>query len=126
MNTTSSPDAVTIAQRYVALWNETDAARRRQLLEDNWAADARYADPLMRAEGHEQISGLVGAVHQRYPGFRFQLAGQADAHGEHARFSWTLGPSGAEDLIQGTDFVELANGKLKAVTGFLDKVPVWA
>ena len=49
-----------------------------------------------------------------------------DAHGEHLRFSWTLGPAGAEDLMQGTDFVEFADGKLARVTGFLDKVPVGA
>ncbi len=80
----------------------------------------------MQASGLEQISALVDAVHQRYPGFRFGLAGNADAHGEYLRFSWTLGPGGAEDLIQGTDFVELSGGKLKSVTGFLDKVPAGA
>ncbi len=42
------------------------------------------------------------------------------------RFTWLLGPRGAEDLIQGTDFVQLSSGKLKAVTGFLDQVPVGA
>lgn len=126
MNTATAIDAGTIAQRYIAVWNETDAARRAQLLEEGWAGDARYVDPLMQASGHDQISALVGAVQQRYPGFRFGLAGRADAHGEHVRFSWTLGPSGAEDLIQGTDFVQLAAGKLQSVTGFLDKVPVGA
>ena len=123
---TASPDATSIAHRYIALWNETDAGRRERLLEADWSADARYVDPLMQASGREQISALVGAVHQRYPGFRFNLLGNADAHGENVRFTWTLGPSGAEDLIQGTDFVRLDGGKLAAVTGFLDKVPVGA
>ena len=123
---TASPDATSIAQRYIALWNETDASRRERLLEADWSADAHYVDPLMQASGREQISALVGAVHQRYPGFRFNLLGNADAHGENVRFTWTLGPSGAEDLIQGTDFVRLESGKLRTVTGFLDKVPVGA
>lgn len=123
---TAPVDATSVAQRYIALWNETDAARRERLLEADWAADAHYVDPLMQASGREQISALVGAVHQRYPGFRFNLLGHADAHGENLRFSWTLGPSGAQDLIQGTDFVRLDGGKLAAVTGFLDKVPVGA
>ena len=65
-------------------------------------------------------------MHQRYPGFRFSLFGKAEAHGDNLRFSWTLGPSGAEDLIQGTDFARLDAGKLQSVTGFLDKVPVGA
>jgi len=123
---TASIDASGVAHRYLALWNETDAARRERLLEAEWAPDAHYVDPLMQASGREQISALVGAVHQRYPGFRFNLLGNADAHGENVRFTWTLGPSGAEDLIQGTDFVRLDGGKLRTVTGFLDKVPVGA
>ena len=36
------------------------------------------------------------------------------------------GPSGAEDLIEGTDFAQLEAGRLQSVTGFLDKVPVGA
>ena len=57
---------------------------------------------------------------------RFALKGRVDGHGDHLRFSWTLGPSGAEDLIEGTDFAQLEAGKLHAVTGFLDKVPAAA
>jgi hypothetical protein len=123
---TAAIDAARVAEQYIALWNETDAARRLALLETHWTSDARYVDPLMQGGGRTQISALVGGVHQRYPGFRFKLKGQADAHGEHLRFSWTLGPSGAEDLIEGTDFVRLEAGKVREVTGFLDKVPVGA
>lgn len=120
---TAALDAVGIAHRYVALWNETDTSRRRQMLAADWTADARYVDPMARAIGAEQIDALVNAVHQRYPGFVFRLKGDADAHGDHLRFSWTLGPSGAEDLIEGTDFAEVEGGRLHRVTGFLDKVP---
>jgi len=123
---TAAHDAATIAQRYIAVWNETDDARRAALIEAGWTADAHYVDPIAQASGREQISALVGAVHQRYPGFRFNLFGKAEAHGDNLRFSWTLGPSGAEDLIQGTDFARLDAGKLQSVTGFLDKVPVGA
>jgi hypothetical protein len=124
---TATLDAVGIAHRYISLWNEPDAAHRRQLLADDWTADARYVDPMARATGAEQIDALVSAVQQRFPGFRFQLKGQAEMHGvlhsEHLRFSGTLGPRGAEDLIEGTDFAEVEGGKLRSVTGFLDKVP---
>ena len=119
-------DATRVAEHYISVWNEADADRRRELLEAHWTADARYIDPLMQGAGRAQISELVGGVHQRYPGFRFKLKGQPDAHGDHVRFSWTLGPSGAEDLIEGTDFARLEAGKLQSVTGFLDKVPVGA
>ncbi|VTU34124.1 nuclear transport factor 2 family protein [Variovorax sp. PBL-E5] len=123
---TAAPDATRVADQYIALWNETDAGRRLQLLEAHWTDDARYVDPMAEASGRVQISTLVGGVQQRFPGFRFRLKGQPDAHGEHLRFSWTLGPSGAEDLIEGTDFAELDAGRLRSVTGFLDRVPVGA
>ncbi|MBU1358000.1 MAG: nuclear transport factor 2 family protein [Gammaproteobacteria bacterium] len=123
---TAPIDAARIAEHYIALWNEADASRRRELLESHWLPDASYVDPMMQACGHQQIDGLVQAVHQRFPGFRFRLKGQPDAHGEHLRFSWMLGPDASHDLVEGTDFVELRAGKLRSVTGFLDKVPVGA
>ena len=119
-------DAASVAHHYIALWNETDAERRQALLDKEWTEDARYVDPMMQASGRTEISALVAGVHQRFPGFRFKLKGRADAHGEHLRFSWTLGPSEAEDLIEGTDFVRLESGRLCSVTGFLDKVPAGA
>lgn len=125
MNTTAI-DAKAIAHAYIATWNETDAGRRRALLREGWSADARYVDPLAQVSGHEQIDALIGAVHSRYPGFRFALFGQPDAHGEQLRFSWTLGPAETPDLIQGTDFAEVEGGRLKRVTGFLDRVPAGA
>jgi hypothetical protein len=123
---TATPDADHVAEHYIAVWNETDESRRLKLLETHWADDAHYVDPIMQGSGRTQISALVGGVHQRYPGFRFALKGRPDGHGEQLRFSWTLGPSGSEDLIEGTDFVQLEAGKLRSVTGFLDKVPTGA
>src|SRR5580698_1673176 len=85
-------DAAKIADAYIALWNETDPQRRRALIGEAWAEDARYVDPIMSGEGRDQIDGLIAAVHERFPGFRFALIGQPDGHGDHVRFSWGLGP----------------------------------
>ncbi|WP_183607022.1 nuclear transport factor 2 family protein [Rhizobium leguminosarum] len=116
-------DAKTNAERYLAIWNETDAARRRALIAESWSEAATYIDPLMRGEGHEQINSLVEAVQSRFPGFRFELIGAADGYGEVMRFSWGLGPENGEALIKGTDFAELEGGKLKSVRGFIDQLP---
>ncbi|EJL29216.1 hypothetical protein PMI01_03377 [Caulobacter sp. AP07] len=117
----------TVADRYIALWNETDADRRRGLLARDWSADATYVDPLMQAQGHDGVDGLVAGAQSRFPGFRFALDGPADGHGPHIRFSWTLGPAGVEGdaaSVRGTDFVEIdPEGRLSRVTGFLDRVP---
>jgi hypothetical protein len=121
MTPETTPD--TIAQRYIAAWNETDVGRRRALIAETWAEDATYVDPLMAGRGHAEVDALMGAVQQRFPGFRFALIGQPDGFGDKVRFSWGLGPGGAEPPIKGTDFVQVEDGRLKSVTGFLDQVP---
>lgn len=81
-----------IAENYIALWNETDAGRRKALLAQGWTEGATYIDPLMKGQGHAEIDALVSAVQARFPGFRFDLLKPADGHGDFVRFSWGLGP----------------------------------
>lgn len=119
-------DATTIAERYIAVWNETDVARRRALITEAWTESCTYIDPLMRGEGREQIDALVAAVQDRFPDFRFKLSGSADRHGDNIRFSWDLGPEGSEPLVKGTDFAILDGDQLKAVHGFIDQMPAAA
>src|SRR5690242_21310524 len=64
-----------LAQRYIALWNETDPAARRRGVEDLWSEDARYVDPLADAQGHEAIDATIAAVQGQFPDFEFRLAG---------------------------------------------------
>ena len=54
-------DANTIADRYIAIWNEADTDRRRALIAEAWAEDCSYIDPMMRADNREQIHALVTA-----------------------------------------------------------------
>jgi hypothetical protein len=111
-----------IAQRYLAIWNEGDAARRRARIAELWAADARYADPLMAGEGHDGIEAMIAAARAQFPGHRFSLAGTPDGHGGNLRFSWSLAPEGGAPIAHGTDFATLdAEGRLARVTGFLDQ-----
>ena len=124
--TTQANNPAAVADAYLAAWNEVDPARRAALLRTGWTEDARYVDPLMHGEGLDTIGALIGAVHARFPGFRFERLGAADGHGEHVRFAWSLGPTGAEPPIKGSDVVELADGRIRRVIGFLDQVPAGA
>jgi hypothetical protein len=116
-------DPVTVARAYLDTWNETDDERRRSLLRQHWTNDACYADPLMRGEGEAHIAGLVAAVHQRFPGFRFRLLGTPSGHGEYVRLAWSLGPQGSEPPIEGSDVVVLQDGRIRQVIGFIDRAP---
>lgn len=113
--------ATVLAERYLALWNEADGARRRRLISTTWAAEGRYVDPMMGAEGHEAIDGMIAAVQEKFPGLCFSLAGTPDGYGDRVRFSWALGPAGGPAIAHGTDFAELdGEGRFVSVTGFLD------
>jgi len=110
--------------KYIATWNEADAAARRDLITQVWAPDGRYVDPLADVAGHEQIDGMIGAVQGQFPGLRFRLAGPVDAHHDQARFTWELAPDGAEAVVAGFDVARRdEDGRLALVLGFLDKVP---
>ncbi len=120
-------DTRDIATRYIAAWNETDRERRRSLIAALWTEDASYLDPMMKGERHDGIEALIENVQNRFPGLRFALAGQPDGHGDRLRFRWDFGPEGGEAVVQGTDFAVLAeDGRLAAVTGFLDRLPIEA
>lgn len=119
-------EPATIAEHYIAVWNELDSGRRRALLASTWTEHATYVDPLAQGRGHDEIDALIGAVQARFPGFRFTLSGKADGYGDKVRFSWALGPDSDKEMIKGTDFATLEGGRLKSVTGFLDKVPAGA
>ena len=119
-------DVNTIARNYIDLWNERAPARRREMLAANWTSDARYVDPLMSGDGHDGVDTLISGVQQRFPDFRFRLIGEANGFGYHLRFSWGLGPDGADSPIKGTDFAVLRDGRIRSITGFLDQVPAGA
>jgi hypothetical protein len=113
-----------VIARYLACWNETDPAVRRKLIEETWAEDATYIDPLADARGRDAIDATIAAAQGQFPNFVFALAGPVDAHHQQVRFTWGLGPEGAEPLVVGFDVaVTDDENKIRTVLGFLDKVP---
>jgi hypothetical protein len=116
-------DATTIAHRYIELWNERTPSRRREMLATDWTADAKYVDPLMNGDGPDGVDALIAGVQQRFPDFSFTLIGKVDGYGDHVRFSWGLGPDGADAPIKGTDVAVLREGRIRSITGFLDQMP---
>jgi hypothetical protein len=116
-----------IIDRYIAAWNETDGEARRALVESLWAADGSYTDPLADVRGPDAIAGLIGAAQQQFPGFVFTLGGPVDANHNQARFTWHLGPYGAEPVVIGFDVVVVdGDGRIRSVHGFLDQLPAAA
>ena len=117
---TNTTTISSVVETYIASWNEPDAARRRELVEQTFADDARYLDPLMAGEGADGITAMIGAAQAQFPGHRFELAYGPDAHNDVVRFAWTL-KGEAGPVANGVDFATVAaDGRLRNVTGFLE------
>jgi hypothetical protein len=112
-----------VIDQYIAAWNETDPAARRELIARTWTEDGSYLDPLMSGEGHDGIDAMIGAVQTQFPGYRFRRMGELDAHHDRVRFSWELGSEAGPTLAGGVDFGVVSDGRLQSIIGFLDFAP---
>jgi len=115
-------DTTQIVQSYIAMWNETDAQQRRELVAQTVTEDASYLDPVMTGAGIDGITEMIGGAQQQFPGHRFTLASGPDVHHDRVRFSWSLAPSdGGDPVAIGVDFATVADdGRMRAITGFLE------
>ncbi len=121
-------DFRSLAERYIAAWNETDPAARRRAVDELYTEGARYVDPLVDVRGREAIDATIAAAQAQFPGIVFRLAGPVDTHHDVARSTWELvpvgTPDGAEVPVVGFDVAATdGHGRPRAVVGFLDEVP---
>lgn len=112
-----------IVEQYLASFNETDAARRRDLLDKLYTSDSTYTDPHVEVRGPEQIDGFIAMTQDRFPGFTFKLGGTVDAHHDQARFQWHAGPADDPDQYVGFDVIVTEDGRIRSVYGFMDAAP---
>jgi hypothetical protein len=112
-----------LVDRYIAMWNETDAGARRDLIAAIWTHDASYVDPLMQGDGHRGIDAMVEGVQARFPKHRFARTSAVDAHHESIRFAWALAPEGGAAIVKGVDFGTICGEQLRQITGFIDQMP---
>jgi hypothetical protein len=82
-----------LVERYLAMWNEPDAARRRATIEAQWAPDAANYTVTIEALGRDAIEHRVTAAHEKYVAtgeHRFQLHEPYVAHHGALRVWWEM------------------------------------
>jgi|tagenome__1003787_1003787.scaffolds.fasta_scaffold20517293_1 SnoaL-like domain len=121
--TDTTIDITSLADRYIAAWNEENPQARRRLVETVYTAEAAYADPMLKSEGHDGIETMIAAVQSTYPGFRFTRTSDVESHNDRIRFRWSLGPAGGEPIVDGTDFGVVVSGRIAEMVGFFDRAP---
>jgi nuclear transport factor 2 (NTF2) superfamily protein len=112
--------------RYVASWNEPDAAERRRVIDDIWSTDGVYRNATSTFEGHNGIEQAVTAAYDAFTanGFRFQVASVQTNH-DAVRYQWEMVPAaGGEPDSIGTHVAMLGKeGRLLSDHQFIDQAP---
>jgi hypothetical protein len=113
-----------LAQKYIAIWNESDPSRRRAAIAALYTDDCVYTDPNVALTGRDALDQFIGAVQKKFPGVLFALGGPVDGHHDQARFQWHASlPGTVEPVVIGFDVAVMAGGRIRSVLGFLDKSP---
>ncbi|MET7797020.1 nuclear transport factor 2 family protein [Streptomyces decoyicus] len=115
----------TAVARYFEAWNATDEGARAKAVAAAFGEDATYTDPLADVAGHGGLVAAIAGVHAQFPGFVFRQLGGVDGHHDIARFGWELvSVADGSAPVAGFDVVRLgADGRIRSVFGFLDRVP---
>jgi len=118
MSAISDEALAALIDRYCAAWGEDDALRRTRLLQDVWAEDATYTDPLAHVEGRANLVIHIGIMRQQFPGATIVRTSAIDRHNHCARFAWKLEQPQGGALPEGVDVVTFADGRLQSIVGF--------
>jgi SnoaL-like domain len=121
-DTTDTPTPVdtTVVDTYLATWNETDPAKRLELITASLGADLWYRDPLLEADGLEAYDAVMAGVQAQFPGHVMQRTSPVDGHRDLIRFNWAFGKPGEAPTFAGVDVAKYdADGKLHRIIGFV-------
>ena len=117
-----------LVDRYVAMWNEGDAGRRRQAIVELWAPDGLPAHQRGEWRGHQAMEERVTGSWEksvRDGGNVFVSAGNVEGYRNVLRFNWHMkrAASGAT-AAKGFELLTLAeDGRIAADYQFIDPMP---
>ena len=92
------------AARYVAVWNEPDAAARDAAVAGAAERDARTYTDVNEYVGLDAITQRVAAVYEKFVagrGFILKPLGPAQAHHDRMRIHWEMAPATGGDATSG-------------------------
>ena len=120
-----------LADRYVAIWNEADPARRHRAVAELWTEDALHLlhqaqDPAATSQtrGHRDLEDRVDRTYDDYiasGAFSFRSRDDAARLGDAVRFTWEMVSAGGEVIGVAQEFVVLdADGRIRTDYEFME------
>lgn len=130
-----------LVDRYVAVWNEPDAARRRNAVVALWTEDAVHileppqavreaADelnviPTFQARGHQELDARVTRAYETFvaPGeFSFRSRGNGVRLADVVKFNWEMVSVRGDVKAVGLELVTLdADGRIRLDYQFIER-----
>ena len=125
----SSRSAAALAEKYLALWNEPAADRRRRMIAELWTEEGSHvlqppqeiraiaAQPgigltaILEARGYEAIEARVASAHEHWvgsEGLSFRGRDDAERLGDVVKFHWEAVAQDGELFGVGLNFLVLA------------------
>ena len=113
-----------LADRYVAVWNETDAERRRNQIAELWTAQGRHFVADREVKGYQALEKRVRESHEknvRDAGNRFRAASDARRLHDTVTFHWEMLPADGDNVLaRGLEFLIVDDdGKILADYQFI-------
>jgi hypothetical protein len=97
------------ADRYVALWNEKDAAKRRQEIAALWVEEGEHFVEAAKFVGFEALERRVVDAHNEFVrdgGNRFRAVPGARREGDVVTFYWEMLPASGDTVLgKGLEFM---------------------
>jgi hypothetical protein len=114
-----------LADRYVAVWNETDAERRRQTIADLWIPEGEHYAGAREVRGYAALEERVRGSHEknvRDGGYRFRAVKDAQALRDVVTCHWKMAPAESEK-VAASGFIFLlvdGHGRIRVDYQFFD------
>lgn len=110
-------DAQALAEKYVAVWNEADAERRRQQIAALWVSEGQHYVDMRKAFGYAALEQRIIDSHNknvRDRGYQFRAAKDARTLQDIAIFHWEMLSAAEERAIaRGLEVVRVnAEGRI--------------
>lgn len=102
-----------LVNRYVAIWNEPDAALRRKSIVELWTEDGVHLSQSIESSGYEALEARAAGAYEKWvreEGFVFRLLNTIDSHHNVVKFNWEMSPAGGgKAATVGLDFLILSD-----------------
>jgi uncharacterized protein YndB with AHSA1/START domain len=107
-----------LADRFFALWAETDAGKRRATLASIAVPGLSFRDPYSCLEGADELDAHISAARRFMPGVVLEREGDARQCQGTALVDWVVRAADGSVRTRGTNVFELAaDGRIASVTG---------